>query len=194
MALTTENICSAFAYDDALIEDLQTMDDYVFYKEHDEEFDYYEQYLSNSACGRFGNGRRQKKFDNRMRYKKLKCLPDEQIQYAQKMAVKRVNAEQKKINDMYARNRRNAHNAVLQETKEPAHDEVDTIVKKSLWNFDDEEIDFIEKKLILYQYGAQKLFGGSLKTLTDGVNTYPYCYTYNYYYTYPYFYIYTFSD
>ena len=111
MALT----CSVFAYDDALIEDLQTLDDYVFYKEHDEEFDYYEQHLGN---GRFNNGRQNKKFGNGLRYKQLKYSPDEQIRYAQKMAVKRVNAEQKKINDTYARNRRNERSAVLQEMKD----------------------------------------------------------------------------
>ena len=112
MALT----CYAFAYDDELIEDLQTLDDYVFYKEHDEEFDYYEQHLGN---GRFNNGNgRYKKFANGLRYKQLKYSPDEQIRYAQKMAVKRVNAEQKKINDTYARNRRNERSAVLQEMKD----------------------------------------------------------------------------
>ena len=167
MALTSENICSEFVYDDALIEDLQTMDDYVFYKEHDEEFDYYEQHLGNV---RIGSGRR---------YKKLKCSPDEQIRYAQKMAVKRVNALKKKENDTYARNRRDARNTVLQETKAPDDDIVeDTIVKDSHWNFD-EEIDWIEKELLRYQYGAviyQKLFGGPLETLTDGVDTYHYCY------------------
>ena len=119
MALTTENLC--FVYDDALIEHLQTMDDEVFYREHDKEFDYYEQYLSNSVCSRFGSG---------MRYKKLKCSPSEQIRYAQKMAVKRVNAEKNKINDKYARNRRNARSAVLQETKEPVDDVVDVMVKE----------------------------------------------------------------
>jgi len=186
MALTTENICSAFAYDDVLIEDLQTMDDYVFYKEHDEEFDYYEQHLSNSACGRFGNGRidngrQNKKFGNGLRYKKLKCSPSEQIRYAEKMAVKRVNTKQKKINDMYARNRRDARSAVLQETtEEPVFDEVNTIVKDSYWNFD-EEIDWIEKELIRCQYGAvvyQKLFGGPLegRMSDDGVDTYYYKY------------------
>ncbi len=134
MALTSQNTCSAFVYDEELIEDLQTMDDYVFYKEHDEEFDYYEQYLGNSACSRykkFGNSAcsrykkfgncacsRYKKFGNGMRYKQLKYSPDEQIRYAQKMAVKRVNAEQKKINDMYARNRRNERSAFLQEMKD----------------------------------------------------------------------------
>jgi hypothetical protein len=183
MALTTENICSAFAYDDALIEDLQTMDDYVFYKEHDEEFDYYEQYLSNGRLGngRFGNGRQNKKIGNGLRYKKLKCSPSEQIRYAEKMAVKRVNAEQKKINDMYARNRRDARSAVLQETKEePVVDEVNTIVKDSYWNFD-EEIDWIEKGLIRCQYGAvvyQHLFGGPLegRMSDDGIDTYYYKY------------------
>ena len=183
MALTTENICSAFAYDDALIEDLQTMDDYVFYKEHDEEFDYYEQYLSNGRLGngRFGNGRQNKKIGNGLRYKKLKCSPSEQIRYAEKMAVKRVNAEQKKINDMYARNRRDARSAVLQETKEePVVDEVNTIVKDSYWNFD-EEIDWIEKELIRCQYGAvvyQHLFGGPLegRMSDDGIDTYYYKY------------------
>jgi len=189
MALTTDkNFYSPFAYDDALIEDLQTMDDYVFYKEHDEEFDYYEQHLSNSDCSRYkktGNGR----------YKKLKCSLDEQIRYAEKMAVKRVNAERKKINDMYARNRRDARSAVIQETKEePVFDEVDTIVKESLWDFDkvdtivkdsywdfDKEIDWIEKELIRCQYGAvvyQKLFGGPLegRMSDDGVDTYYYKY------------------
>jgi Skp family chaperone for outer membrane proteins len=53
-----------------------------------------------------------------MRYKLLKYSPDEQIRYAQKMAVKRVNAEQKKINDTYARNRRNERSAFLQEMKD----------------------------------------------------------------------------
>jgi hypothetical protein len=177
MALTTENICFP-AFDDALIEDLQTMDDYVFYKEHDEEFDYYEQYLGN---GHFGNGRRQKKCGNSLRYKKLKCSSSEQIRYAEKMAVKRVNAERKKINDMYARNRRDARSAVLQETKEePVFDEVDTIVKDSYWVMDDDdkEVDWIEKELIRYQYGAvvyQHLFGGPLEDVV-GVDTYYYKY------------------
>ena len=179
MALTTDkNFYSPFAYDDALIEDLQTMDDYVFYKEHDEEFDYYEQHLGN---GRIGNGRQNKKFGNGLRYKKLKCSPSEQIRYAEKMAVKRVNAEQKKINDMYARNRRDARSAVLQETKEePVFDEVNTIVKDSHWDFD-EEIDWIEKELIRCQYGAviyQHLFGGPLegRMSDDGIDTYYYKY------------------
>ena len=184
MALTTDkNFYSPFAYDDALIEDLQTMDDYVFYKEHDEEFDYYEQHLGNGRLGngRLGNGRQNKKIGNGLRYKKLKCSPSEQIRYAQKMAVKRVNAEQKKINDMYARNRRDARSAVLQETKEePVFDEVDTIIKDSHWDFD-EEIDWIEKELIRCQYGAvvyQNLFGGPLegRMSDDGVDTYYYKY------------------
>jgi len=151
MALTTENICFP-AFDDALIEDLQTMDDYVFYKEHDEEFDYYEQHI----------GKIKTKRDN-VRLTKRKCSPEEQIRYAEKMAVKRVNAEQKKINDMSARNRRNARSAVLQETKEePVFDEVDTIVKNSYWDFD-KEINWIEKELIrCYQFGAQHLLGGPL--------------------------------
>ena len=185
MALTTDkNFYSPFAYDDALIEDLQTMDDYVFYKEHDEEFDYYEQYLSNGRLGngrlgnsRMGNGR----LGNNDRYKKLKCSPSEQIRYAEKMAVKRVNAERKKINDTYARNRRDARSAVLQETKEePVFDEVNTIVKDSHWDFD-EEIDWIEKELIRCQYGAviyQHLFGGPLegRMSDDGIDTYYYKY------------------
>ena len=192
MAFTAENVSPLgwyeplAPYDDALIEDLQTMDDYVFYKEHDEEFDYYEQYLSNGRLGngrlgnsRMGNGR----LGNNDRYKKLKCSPSEQIRYAEKMAVKRVNAEQKKVNDMYARNRRDARSAVLQETKEePVFDEVDTIVDKvdtlvkdSHWVMDDDdrEVDWIEKELLRSHYGAivyQHLFGGPLE------DEYNYCY------------------
>jgi len=152
----SSDVGSTYYADVAYIEDIQNMDEEVFYKEHDEEFDYYEQHLGNSACGRLGNGR----LDNDGRYKKLKCTPDEQIRYAQKMAVKRVNVLKKKENDMYARNRRDARSAVLQETKAPDDDMVEDL--NSSWNFD-EEIDWIEKELLRCQYGAQHLFGGPLE-------------------------------
>ena len=170
----SSDVGSTYYADVAYIEDIQNMDEEVFYREHDEEFDYYEQHLGNSACGRLGNGRH----GNNGRYKKLKCTPDEQIRYAQKMAVKRVNVLKKKENDMYARNRRNDRSAVLQETKAPDDDVVEDLNSESSWNFDD-EIDWIEKELLRYQYGAvvyHKLFGGPLETLTDGVDTYHYCY------------------
>jgi hypothetical protein len=130
MEFNTKNTCCP-VYDDALIEVLQMMDDELFYKKHDEEFDYYEQHLTKIKQDR-GN----------VRYIKLKCSHYEQNRYAQKMAIKHINAEQKKINDTYARNRRDARNAVLQETKEPVHDEVDTLVKDSYWVKMDEEIDW----------------------------------------------------
>jgi len=182
MEFNTDKLCfehpsdmdSPFYASDAYIESLEILDEYVFYKEHDEEFDYYEQHLGN---GRIGNGLRYKKSGS-VRYPKLKCSPDEQIRYAQKMAVKRVNALKKKENDTYARNRRDARSAVLQETKAPDDDIVEDLNSESSWNFD-EEIDWIEKELLRYQYGAviyQKLFGGPLETLTDGVDTYHYCY------------------
>jgi hypothetical protein len=173
----SSDVGSTYYADVAYIEDLQTMDEYVFYREHDEEFDYYEQHMGNSACGRISSGLRQKK-SGRDRYKKLKCTPDEQIRYAQKMAVKRVNVLKKKENDMYARNRRDARSAVLQETKAPDDDMVEDLNSNSSWNFD-EEIDWIEKELLRYQYGAviyQKLFGDPLETMTDGVDTYHYYY------------------
>uniref|UniRef100_A0A6C0HH97 Uncharacterized protein n=1 Tax=viral metagenome TaxID=1070528 RepID=A0A6C0HH97_9ZZZZ len=199
MEFNTDKLCfehpsdmdSPFYASDAYIESLEILDDYVFYKEHDQEFNYYEQHLGNSACSRigsglFGNGRigsgRDKK-SSKDRYTKLKCSPDEQIRYAQKMAVKRVNALKKKENDMYARNRRDARSAVLQETTKPVQDEVDTIVKDSYWVMDDDdrEVDWIEKELLRCQYGAvvyQHLFGWPLKEVVDtnGIDTYHYCY------------------
>jgi hypothetical protein len=167
MEFNTDKLCfehpsdmdSPFYASDAYIESLETLDDYVFYKEHDEEFDYYEQHLGNSACGRISSGLRQKK-SGRDRYNKLKCSPDEQIRYAQKMAVKRVNTLKKKENDTYARNRRDDRIAVLQETKAPDDDIVED--SESHWNFDD-EIDWIEKELLRCQYGVQHLFGGPLE-------------------------------
>jgi len=161
MEFNTDKLCfehpsdmdSPFYASDAYIESLEILDDYVFYKEHDEEFDYYEQHLGNSACSRFGSGRDKK--SNRDRYTKLKYTPDEQIRYAQKMAVKRVNSLKKKENDMYARNRRDARSAVLQETKAPDDDIVDDLNSVSYWDWVfDQEIDWIEKELLRYQYGA----------------------------------------
>jgi len=86
---------------------------------------------------------------------------------------------------MYARNRRDARSAVLQETKEDTifdkvdtiFDKVDTLVKDSRWVMDDDdrEVDWIEKELLRSHYGAvvyQHLFGGPL----EDEDTYHYCY------------------
>ena len=98
--------------DDAYIEDLQNMDEYVFYAEHDAQFDALECHTKHLHLHNI-------KKDHRNRYPKLKCSTSQQIQYAQKKAVKQVIKNQKKINTVYARNRLEMRQAVQQEVREP---------------------------------------------------------------------------
>ena len=98
--------------DDAYIEDLQNMDEYVFYAEHDAQFDALECHTKHLHLHNI-------KKDHRNRYPKLKCSVSQQIQYAQKKAVKQVIKNQKKINTVYARNRLEMRQAVQQEVREP---------------------------------------------------------------------------
>ena len=85
--------------------------------------------------------------------------PKQKVQHLQKVAAKREREVQKKVNDTYARNRRNARSTVLQEMKNP-DDELDDD------SYNEDQGDWIEKALILSQYGPvvyQIIFGGSLE-------------------------------
>ena len=112
-------------------------EDKVFFENYDYEFDEMEKHTI-----KFKKDRRV------YRYKKLKCSPSQQIQYAQKIAVKRLNVIQKKINDTYARNRINLRQAEQQAEQQPEIDAVDTLVKDSYFKRIQEK-EFIKE---LYRY------------------------------------------
>jgi hypothetical protein len=115
MAFRIENITH---FQNMMIENVQNMEEELFYKQHDEQFDEMEQHIKEkTACGWQKRGI--SKSVGGGRYKKLKCSHSQQIQYAQKIAVKRLNAKLKKIDNVYARNRINLRQAVQQEFREP---------------------------------------------------------------------------
>ena len=80
--------------------------------------------------------------------------PKQKVQHLQKVAAKREREVQKKVNDTYARNRRDARSTVLQEMKNP-DDELDDD------SYNEDQGDWIEKALNFLQYGPviyHKLF------------------------------------
>ena len=129
-------------YDVAYIENLQKMDEEVFYAQHDKQFDETEKHLKHF---------KQIKKDRRDRYPKLKCSPSQQIQYAQKIVVKRANEKLKKLNDTYARNRINLRQAVQQESRSEDDEIVyDVLVKDAYWQRMGEEGRSIDAYLEWY--------------------------------------------
>lgn len=132
-------------------EDRENAEDEQFVAEQGEQCVEYEKlnHFNNIKSGRSG------------KFQKLKHSqePKQKVQRLQKVAAKRKREVQKKVNDTYVRNRRNARSTVLQEMKNP-DDELDDD------SYNEDQGDWIEKALILSQYGPvvyQIIFGGQLE-------------------------------